>query len=130
MYTSYFANMKNVANPLSISLRAPEWYDGPEYKKLAPKYKFLMAYKAGLIDAAEYTRQFNEQVLSQLNAQEVWDELTSTYGEDVTLLCYEAPGDFCHRRLVADWFKQELGYDVSEYRRENGRKSNVLTDDI
>lgn len=36
------------------------------------------------------------------------------YGPDVVLLCYEKPGQFCHRRLVAEWFEQELGLVVPE----------------
>lgn len=29
-------------------------------------------------------------------------------------MCYEAPGKFCHRHLVADWLNS-AGYDVSEF---------------
>jgi hypothetical protein len=31
------------------------------------------------------------------------------------LLCWEAPGKFCHRRLVAAWLEDALGIDVPEY---------------
>lgn len=104
MYTSYFANLKNVANPLSISGKAPWWYRGPQFKVLAPKIGFFTDYKNGLIGEEGYVREFNSQVLGPLDPQETYDKLVSQYGEDVTLLCYEAPGKFCHRRLVARWF--------------------------
>ncbi|EDP8947924.1 hypothetical protein IDN71_003483 [Salmonella enterica] len=31
------------------------------------------------------------------------------------LLCWEKPGEFCHRQLVARWFRRELGIAVEEY---------------
>lgn len=115
MQTSYFANVKQVRAPLSISGRAPDWYQGPQFKKLAPKYEFFAAYKAGDIDAAGYTAEFERLVLRPLHPRLVYDQLITDYGKDVTLLCYEKPGEFCHRRLVADWFERELGVSVPEW---------------
>lgn len=114
--TSYFANWRNVKNPLSIAGKPPDWYDGPEYKFLAPKYDFFMAYKQGDLDEEGYTKEFQEQVLNQLDARETYHYLTKTYGKEVTLLCYENPGEFCHRRLVANWFEKELKVEVLELR--------------
>lgn len=114
MQTSYFKNLMAVRNPLSISGRAPDWYTGPQYKVLAPKVGFFTEYKKGLIDAEGYTREFYRLVLNPLDPQHVYDHLTSTYGEDVTLLCYELPGEFCHRRLVAGWLENRLGIEVPE----------------
>lgn len=114
MKTSYFANLKNVSAPLSISAKAPEWYHGPQCKILAPKYETLMAYKNGEITPDEYTEQFHSLVLKTLSPQDVYQMLVKEYGEDVTLLCYEKPGDFCHRRIVATWFEESLGVDVPE----------------
>lgn len=28
------------------------------------------------------------------------------HSKDVALLCCEKPSDFCHRHLVADWFRK------------------------
>lgn len=39
-YTSYFANLKKLPDnvvPISICGKAPDWYSGLQYKKLAPK---------------------------------------------------------------------------------------------
>ncbi|MCL6442574.1 MAG: DUF488 domain-containing protein, partial [Alicyclobacillus sp.] len=35
-------------------------------------------------------------------------------GENAVLLCYEKHNDWCHRRMVADWFEKELGVVVPE----------------
>ena len=114
MQTSYFANLKNVKNPLSICGKAPDWYLGPQFKMLAPKYSFFAQYKAGEIDEAEYTVQFKKQVLAQLNPQWVYKLIVSQYGDDVTLLCYEKPGDFCHRHIVSAWLSEHNGIHITE----------------
>lgn len=117
MKTSYFANLKNVLVPLSISGRAPDWYKGPQFKVLAPKYEFFRAYKAGEIDEAGYTSEFNRLVLAPLDPKEIYRKLRADHGKNVTLLCYEKPGDFCHRRIVADWFETHLDVKVRELRQ-------------
>ena len=114
MFTSCFANLERVAVPLSISGRAPSGYAGPQFKVLAPKLGFYTDYKDGRIDAAGYTAAFHAQVLAPLDPRQIYDRLTRTYGADVTLLCYEPPGAFCHRRLVAAWLEAALGVTVPE----------------
>ena len=44
IYTTYFAKLKKLPDnviPISICGKAPGWYGGLQYKKLAPKYDFL-----------------------------------------------------------------------------------------
>ena len=120
MFTSYFGNLKNVRNPLSISGKAPAFYTQrglPEYKILAPKYSFFKAYKDGLIGEEGYTEEYCRLVLDPLDPRAVYEHLTGTYGDDVTLLCYEKPGDFCHRRIVAVWLELALGIEIPELPR-------------
>ena len=114
IYTSYFAKLKSLPKnivPISICGKAPDWYKGLQYKKLAPKYDFFMKWKENH-DNDYYIKCFNEQVLSQLKAEDVLFELTdivyfiNSVDMDICLICYEKPGDFCHRHLVADWFNK------------------------
>lgn len=107
MKTSYFAKYKN-ADGISIAGKCPSWWTGDEYKILAPKYWFFQKYKEDH-DAVFYTEQYYNLILNKLNPQEVYDKL-----KDRVLLCYEKPGDFCHRRIVADWIETELGIIVPE----------------
>ena len=30
-------------------------------------------------------------------------------------MCYEKPGDFCHRHLLADFLNENLGLDIKEF---------------
>lgn len=135
IYTSYFAKLRSLPNnavPISICGKAPDWYKGAQYKALAPKYDFFKKWKENH-DNDHYTRCFKEQVLSSLSVQDVLDALFSRIPSDkqellmvrqctwwespdvnVILLCYEKPDSFCHRHLVADWFR-ENGIECEEY---------------
>lgn len=105
-YTTYFAKLKSLSStiiPISICGKAPDWYSGIQYKKLAPKYGFFMEWKKNH-DNDYYISHFNEEVLSKLNPETVVKELLElSYNRSVALVCYEKPSDFCHRHLVADW---------------------------
>lgn len=114
MKTSYFGNLKNIKNPVAITAKPPAFFKGPNYIKLAPKSSFLWAYKNGEIDEEEYVKQYMKLVLKPLSPQETYDDIVNTYGNDVVLLCYEKPTDFCHRHIVASWFEINLGVKVTE----------------
>ena len=132
IYTSYFAKLKSLPKniiPISICGKAPDWYHGLQYKKLAPKYNFFMEWKENH-DNDYYIRCYNEQVLSQLNAHQVVEELDELLlmhtvsieyhgnpkeSPKIVLVCYEKPTDFCHRHLVAKWLR-ENGFKCEELR--------------
>ncbi len=108
MYTSNYWNYKG-ENAVSIAARCPDWYTGRQYKKLAPKYWFWKKHKETQ-DHDFYRKYYYLEVLKPLNPQQVYEEL----GENAVLLCWELPGEFCHRRLVAKWMEHELGVLVPE----------------
>ena len=120
IFTSYFAKLKNLpdnAIPVSICGKAPDWYKGCQYKKLAPKYSFFSKWKE-THDDDYYIQHFYEEILNTLNANEVIKEIYSLIQDkdkDIILICYEKPGDFCHRHLVAEWLT-EYGYPTEEYK--------------
>ena len=120
LYTTYFANLKNLPKtiiPISICGKAPDGYNGLQYKKLAPKWSFFSVWKETK-DNHYYVKCFDEQVLSQLDAQTVYAELKERAGsDDIALVCYEKPEDFCHRHLVANWFR-ENNIQIKEYSNE------------
>lgn len=122
IYTSYFAQIRNFPEnltPISICGKAPNWYKGLQYKKLAPKYDFFMEWKKNH-DNDYYIEHFQSEVLAQLNATEViLDFSRLDYGfnvgeNDIALICYEKPSDFCHRHLVAEWLNQN-GFRCEEW---------------
>ena len=125
IYTSYFGKLKSLPEniiPISICGKAPDWYTGLQYKKLAPKLDFFMKWKENH-DNDYYTECFEERVLKPLCADQVVMELKhlcdKSYWNDVDicLICYEKPEDFCHRHLVADWLIAN-GFACVEYKFE------------
>lgn len=134
IYTSYFAKMKNLPYgyiPISICGKAPDYYSGLQYKKLAPKKDFFLEWKENH-DNNFYIEQYNSRVLNGLNPYEVVNDLTlllppqiqmlnsitncpiwANPNINIVLLCYEKPDDFCHRHLVADWLSSN-GINVKE----------------
>ena len=117
IYTSYFANIKNLPNDtitIAICGKVPEWYSGAQYKKLAPKWSFFKVWKETK-DNDYYIEHFQKEVLDKLDPAKIILELTKmaqnrTYAgihtHNIALICYEKPSDFCHRHLVANWINK------------------------
>jgi len=110
IYTSYFSNIKNVENPISIAGKCPDFYKGPEYKKLAPKYTWWKQWHDEKLSNEWYFEQYNKTVLQTLNPQKTLTELFSFYpgSDNVTIMCWEKPGLFCHRHLISDWLVKNI----------------------
>lgn len=134
IYTSYFAQLRNLPEnviPISICAKAPEWYKGLQYKKLAPKFDFFMKWKENH-DNDYYIKCFNEQVLNNLDKNKVLidlqlmlpyeirenmdDVIWNSKNHHIALICYEKPSDFCHRHLVSQWLR-DAGLMCNEYKQ-------------
>lgn len=110
--TSYYGNRKlwdGKKRRVSIAGKAPMGWKGEEYKKLAPPRMLVTAWKEEAISWTEFEGAYRKGVLSKLDAEEVARDL-----EGAVLLCYEKPGDKCHRHIVAKWLREELGIMVRE----------------
>jgi hypothetical protein len=110
IYTSNFSRCGSDNRAVSIALKSPDWYKGREYKRLAPPYWLLEDYHKNK-DIESYSFYYYSDVLSRLNPCEIVNEL----GDDVILLCWESPSDFCHRHLVSEWLNKELDLGIEEY---------------
>ncbi len=121
IYTTFFDNLQNLPKhitPISICLKSPAEWCGLHYGKLAPKASFFYQWRKDRNNDA-YVKQYHAEVLRELDAKDVIDELKSLskYAEEIALVCYEAPGEFCHRHLVAEWLTKN-GHKVCEYEEE------------
>lgn len=113
MYTSYFAKSKKLTGMrlVSISNVTPKWFEGEEYKALAPNWDTIDAWKKSAKteeDWNNYKRDYYKSKLSKLDAKKVYEDL-----KDAVLLCYEKEAP-CHRFEVANWLEKELGIKVEE----------------
>lgn len=108
--TTYFAKVKSLPQDLnfvSIARKTPPGFPGKVCMKLAPSSSTLWNIKQ-TGDEEAYRKDFAKQ-LSNLDPHELVEE----YGEDAVWTCYEGEGKFCHRHMVADWFRS-YGYEVKE----------------
>jgi hypothetical protein len=75
----------------------------------------------------EYLHRYNTEILHQLDTQRTWDALHFLAGgAEPVLLCWESPpftawdccndkrANWCHRRIVAEFFERTLGVEVPE----------------
>ena len=107
MFTSYFANVKKLPPdlvPVSIARGSPRWFTGQQELRLAPTRAMLKMQKP------DYDAAFAE-ILAKLDPAEIYE----TLGENAVLLCWEKPGEACHRRFVAEWLEAALGVEIPEY---------------
>ena len=118
MNTSYYAKSHNHPNAVSIAGKAPHWYKGREYKKLAPKWWFFSRYKEDGNEEA-YIDAYLEEVLDKLDPQEVYKDL----GENAVMLCWESSDKFCHRHIVAGWLEHHLGIEIEELTYEEDEET-------
>ena len=117
IYTSYFGNSKKLQQAgikvIGISLYPPRWFNGISLKQVAPTKSILFANGQ---TQEEYTRRYRSEVLSRQDMQKFIKTVEqASGGQDVALCCYEKPEDFCHRHILADWIKEKLGIEISEY---------------
>ena len=110
IYTGYFSNLeKYIENnlfPISICGKAPDWYTGTQYKKLAPSWDIFSKYKSDIYSESDYETHFLKERLGILDKNIVIQELYDKTEKDIVLLCYEKPGKFCHRHTVANWLSE------------------------
>jgi len=115
--TGSFKNCGKMENSISIALWAPRWYKGGSYPQLAPLRHMLK-----MEDEEECRRLYYSKILAKLDPQKVYEDLRGKI-----LLCWEdlSKGEWCHRRMVAEWIESELGLKVPEFTKE-GQKTMSL----
>ena len=122
IYTGYFAKVKQYreAGLTTISIaRFNRYYSGASMKILAPAAEIIH------LPENEYNPIYADQ-LKKLSPAGIVEEIKKlSEGKDCILLCYEKPGDFCHRRIVAKWLFDNLGLQVDEFSAPN--KSDIKT---
>lgn len=118
IFTSYFALTKKLIEagyePISISRFPPKFFDGKKALGLAPSEYILKRYKDGVINEEQYTKEYIEYLESRKDKIIDYLRILFLDKRNVVFLCYEKSGDFCHRRILADWFKKNTGLEIPE----------------
>lgn len=127
LYTSYYARSGKNIRAVSISAKAPFFYKGNKYLDLAPSWELLRAYKAGEIDNFQYTQIYGEQLKQRNITPQV---VISQLPEQSIMLCYEGPGKFCHRHIVAVWLNNSGIAEVSEVNKDGSAAPPTTVEDL
>ncbi len=70
-------------------------------RELAPSPELLKGYKEGVVNDEQFTMMFLSQIFSSVESLEALQTISEmAKNREVTLLCYEKDGQFCHRHLV------------------------------
>jgi len=101
------------SGPLGVSIAnsAPRIFAGPTYRPLVPPWGLVKGYIDRKVSKEEYTDKYLKQ-LELLDPNKIYNELFEIHKENPVLLCWEFPGDFCHRRIVGNWLGEILGVAV------------------
>lgn len=111
MKTSYFGNKEALTDPGAVSIARwpPRWWGKRRrYIVLAPSADLLKRSKAGL-SWTEYAIEYKRDILGKLDPAEVYEDL-----EAAILMCWERPGENCHRHLVAEWLEKIMNVEITE----------------
>lgn len=108
--TSFFAGYKG-QDGIAISRGVPKGWKGPRMMDLCPPWNMI---KNHGLSQAEWEKWYRENILVWID----FDELMLMINNKV-LLCWEKPGQFCHRRIVAKWIEENTGVEVPEWQAED-----------
>lgn len=115
IYTSYYANGKGFNNfiKMSISLSIPARFAVDyQIREFMPTWELLNDYKTRKIDEAEYYKKYIA-LLNSRNLEPIVKGLQNL-DKDVVLLCWEKPGNFCHRHLLAKYLNDKFKLGITE----------------
>ena len=118
VYTSCFKFAKSLDESkffvVSISRFPPRGFKCYKCYEFAPPADLLRMFKNGL-SRRHYSVRYRHVVLESIDVHKVFEDLAvKACGRDIVLCCFEPAFDFCHRRVLADYVKEEWGYFIKE----------------
>ena len=126
IYTSYFGNIRRLNESgifaICVAIGKPRYLNLPQMINVAPT-RYMLS------DACSYEEYLKlyDQILARQNAYQVVRQIESlSGGRDVALCCYEKPGDFCHRHILAKWITDNTGIEVKEFGVAEKREPEVV----
>ena len=128
MKTGYFKQIDDSAAKgfISISLY-PSNNDNVslEFRSLAPNWKLMKNLKSNKISEATFVKEYKKQ-LNNLNAKSIFEQINFlTSGIEPILMTHGNKTSFCHRHILAEWFEEELGVIVEEFKVGNLTRSKA-----
>jgi hypothetical protein len=100
--------------PVAITVGKPKW---PLGYAIEHEIRWLAPWGLMRLDGDEFVRAYRDQ-LDRLDLDvliERFEAIGAQHGgQRLVLLCFEKPGELCHRRVFAEWFEEHTGRRVPE----------------
>lgn len=109
VYSSYYSKACKIIPDfrlVAISVGIPDKFNGHILRELNPSKELLYRFKNNLCSEEEYIITYAEETLNKLNPYNIYEKLKGN-----VIVCYCGNG-FCHRHIVMDWLKNNLGKDI------------------
>jgi hypothetical protein len=116
--TSNFKIAGHLPQAVAISLGVPRGWRGARCTVLAPPRPLIK-----IMDPETFIPLYKAQVLDKLDPYKIIKDLG---GDNFIMCCWEDPGVFCHRRVVAAWMQKEAGVLVEEFNAKLRRHQDWL----
>lgn len=126
MKTSYFADKRldrekhfliQVSNSAPMNLMPDIKWD-----EVVPDWKDTVSpYKTHVIGEEEYRKRYIRQLNTRKQSikHSLSIILSKAGGKEPVLICYESPGAFCHRHILADWLMENcLAQNIRELKEQ------------
>jgi len=127
IYTSNYARNSNNPHAVSISASSPPHFEGKRINLLAPTWDMIKKYKQGKINEEQYSQLYIDLLKSRnLTPESIYNSIPHR----TVMLCYEKRGDFCHRRVLAEWIEQALGVEIPEWESEEEVQKLAVVDSL
>lgn len=116
IFTSYFGNIRKLkeaeVNMICVAIGKPRFIAGiPQMLNVCPT-RYMVS---GPCSHDEYLKLY-DRILASQDANQVVKQIEMlSGGKDVALCCYEKPGDFCHRHILAKWITENTGIEITEF---------------
>ena len=85
----------------------------------------IMSIKKGHIDELEYTSLYLKQLKNNNFDPQQW---VDSLHPDTFILCYEPSNEFCHRRVLAEYIRQQTGIQIPEWKNPKEQKKQEQED--
>lgn len=99
---------------VAICIYPPIDWAGLRFPALEPERSIFFAIKNGQLTQKEYEKLYIQNTLGRLDPKNIYNMFKNN-----VLLCWEDPGEFCHRRIAAKWLEESLGISVPEWTRQD-----------
>lgn len=115
--TNYYSQFmrdrkKDFSNIVAISRTSPDWFKGEKRLDLAPTWNTLRTFQTSrklTFDKQKYTMDYISNINKTTDLLEVVESLNNK-----TIVCYEEPGEFCHRFLLMEYLESIFNIDSIE----------------